>query len=335
MPQSSLEFVRGYLHLTADTLTQRLRLPTTPAHQLFQADGEYLAERTAIVTGANTGIGLETARMLAGAGATVILACRNLEKAAIASHEIRKTHPKAQLEISRLDLADLSSVRAFADKFSSRPLHMLILNGGVMGVAPSKPETHFMVNHVGHALLIIKLLRSIDAGTGRIVFISSLTFLISDLHWDDLSFEKRRYNWMTAYANSKLCMILFMHALKARLKGSAVTVNAVHPGEATSDVARNLGRIWMGLHKNVGQLFLLNISESARTSVYVAGARELNSDGDVYHRVTEVLPVAPRFLKQEDIDRAWEVTLEAAQIAEEELSPITEIATKGINPGCE
>lgn len=321
MPQSTIQFAQGFLRLSADTLTQRLgtRAPP-PNHPLFSSP-TYLKGQTAIVTGANTGIGLETTRQLAAAGATVVLACRNDSKAAVAADSIRAQIPEADLETATLDLSSPDSIRAFASLFgASRPLHVLVLNGGVMGTPKAAPETHFAVNHVGHALLTLLLMPQLAAARGRIVLVSSLTFVISDLYLDDLDFITRPYNWMTAYANSKLAMLLFMHALVRRLRGTGVDVNAVHPGEATSDVARNLGNVWMMLHKRVGSLFLLNTEESARTSVYVAGAEELRGTSAVtFHRICQPLGVPARFVGEQDVERLWGVTMERAGVTDEDL----------------
>ncbi|PXF41597.1 Retinol dehydrogenase 12 [Gracilariopsis chorda] len=324
MPQSTLQFIVGYVKLTLDTLSQQLVNPKTHAHVVFRADDEYLRGKLAIVTGANTGIGLETARMLAGAGANVVLACRNLDKAQDAAQSIRNVHPSARVEISKLDLSELDSVRAFARWVGKRACHMLVLNAGIMGAEKSNPEAHFMVNHAAHALLSLLLLRNVQRVHGRIVFISSLTLLISDLHLDDMAFNTRRYYWMTAYANSKLSMVLFMRALHKRV-GHAVIVNAVHPGEATSDVARYLGKVWMTLHKKVGKLFLLSVAQSARTSVFVAGAQEAQQGCNLFHRVDQIVRIPSRLVGDEDVERLWDVTLRAARVTDEDVSVLNEL----------
>lgn len=338
MPQSTSELLQGYLRLIGDTLSQRFvnRSPP-PGHPLFSTSSDYLSGQTALVTGANTGIGLETARMLAGAGATVILACRNPSKAESAAAAIRKAVPHAHLQVELLDLSSHSSVRSCVAAFASRsessaaprPLHMLVLNGGVMGALPASPETHFLVNHVGHALITLNLLPHLAAAGGpgaRVVLVSSLTCVVSDLRWDDLDFQTRTYNWMTAYANSKLAMILFMKALVQRLGDAHIVVNAVHPGEATSDVARHLGRVWMWLHQNVGNLFLLSTAESARTSVYIAGAKEAaRKTGNIFHRVWHAMHVPDRLLADDDVEQLWRVTLETAGVTEKDMEGLVQI----------
>lgn len=324
MPQSTLQFIVGYVKLTLDTLSQRFVNPNNHPHVVFKADDEYLRGKLAIVTGANTGIGLQTARMLAAAGANVVLACRNLNKAQDAEQSIRNAHPSARVEVSKLDLSDLDSVRAFARWMGDRACHMLVLNAGIMGAEKSDPEAHFMVNHAAHALLSILLLRNVQRVHGRIVLVSSLTLLVSDLHLHDIAFNTRRYYWITAYANSKLSMILFMRALHKRV-GHAVIVNAVHPGEATSDVARYLGDFWMTLHKKVGKLFLLSVEQSARTSVFVAGAEEVQQGCNLFHRVDQIVQIPSRLVVDEHVERLWDVTLQAAKVTDEDMSVLNEL----------
>lgn len=317
MPQTSLEYIYGYLRLTFDTLTQRLRLPPTPGHPVFTSS-HHLEQQTIVITGANTGIGYETTRQLARTGASIILACRNRSRAESAISALKSENHDAKLEYGQLDLGDTASIRQFAEwireRVGERGVDCLILNGGVMGMERKVPETHFMVNHVGHALLSLLLLPI----TKRLVFITSLACLLSDLRLFDISFTGRYYNWMTAYANSKLAMILFMHALRKRV--DHVEIYGVHPGEVTSDVARNLGTFWMTLHKNVGQLFLLNVEQSARTSVYVAGLEKGEGiEGAVYERVCEVAHIPETLLDDKDVEQLWKVTLDLAGVTDEDL----------------
>lgn len=290
-----------------------------------------LAGKCAIVTGANTGLGLETARWLTANGATVVLACRCTDKASSAAADIRESVPDADIEVAALDLSDFSSVRRFAANFMSsnghsekpRPVHMLILNAGVMVAPRAVPETHFMVNHVAHALLAILLLPSLAEAArehARIVVVSSVASLVSNLDLEDIHFRKRRYNGFGAYANSKLCNILFVQALTSRLRHTNIICNAVHPGESTTDVSRHLGRVWMTLHKRVGSLFLLSPQEAARSIVYAAAAsKAADKPGAVFHVVDRVLSIPGHLLSVVDEDRLWAVTLNTACVTSDEL----------------
>lgn len=341
--QSLLFRLLGWLTVTADTVLQRLiNFRAGSGVPLFAdpPNRQLLAGKTAIVTGANTGLGLETARWLAAAGASVVLACRSVEKGALAAKAITDSVEGAIVEPAQLDLSDLGSVRAFAASFltsansagghdNPRKVHMLVLNAGVMCVPQNKPETHFAVNHVAHALLAFLLVPSLVAASNadshaRVVFVSSITFLLSNLDLDDISFSRRAYKSFIAYANSKLCNIMFMHALATRLAGTGVVCSAVHPGESTTDVARNLGSIWMTLHKKVGRAFLLSPKEASRTSVYAAAASEAAETTTVFYAVRRTLSVPKRLLAPEDVERLWEITLKDASVSEQETKAFCE-----------
>lgn len=324
MPQTLTQWLRGYVHLVTDTLSQRIVDQFIQQDHPIFSDGEYLHGKTAIVTGANTGIGFETARMLCQAGAHVILACRNLEKAQTAITELRARNPTADVSARKIDLSSLESVRNFVTDLTCdgvQPcIDILVLNGGVMAVPHTHPETHLTVNHISHALLVLLLLPGLSrAPQSRVVFVTSLTLLISDLRFNDLHFNTRSYAWMTAYANSKLAMVLFMHGLQRRLHTSTVLVNAVHPGEAPSHVARYMGRIWHFLHRTFGPLFLLSVHHSARTSVYAAGAKDVLTSGALFHRISQRLSIPEHLVSDEDIDCMWQYTLDAAQVTKKDV----------------
>jgi len=207
-----------------------------------------LTERIAIVTGANSGIGLETARALAGAGAGVILACRSRERAEAAISSIRKCHPDARVRFEALELADLTSVTAFVARFTEQfdRLDLLVNNAGVM-VPPRRftaqgYELQFGVNHLGHfaltGLLLERLLATPDA---RIVNVASLAHRIGRMNFEDLDFEARGYQPWAAYGQSKLANLLFTLGLQGRLaaSGSRMRVVAAHPGWTGTDLQRN------------------------------------------------------------------------------------------------
>ena len=203
-----------------------------------------LSGRTAIVTGANSGLGFETAFELARHGTQVVLACRDLEKAAATTAAIHAAHPEAVVESLQLDLADLASVRAFAEKFlsSHRELHLLCNNAGVMALPLRRTadgfEMQFGTNHLGHfaltGLLIECLMRTPDA---RIVTTSSTAHKIGRLNFDDLQWE-RSYSRVRAYGQSKLANLLFAYELQRRLAASgANTISlACHPGYAATNL---------------------------------------------------------------------------------------------------
>ena len=194
--------------------------------------------KVAIVTGANSGIGYETARALAQKGATVILACRNLEKGETAVSKIRQQAPNADLSLIQLDLTDLSSVRQFAQVFKAqyKRLDMLINNAGVMNTPFTKTkdgfELQFGTNHLGHfALTGLLLDLIINTPNARVVTISSLEHRTGKIDFNNLN-SKKRYNGLRAYRQSKLANLLFTYELHRRFQAANIKAiaTAAHPG---------------------------------------------------------------------------------------------------------
>lgn len=194
--------------------------------------------RVAIVTGSNSGIGFETARVLADKGATVVMACRNLDKANPKADEIRNAHPGANVEVMELDLSDLDSVRRFAEAFRAKHsrLDLLINNAGIMvppyGKTAQGFETQFGVNHLGHFALTGSLLDLITNTPGsRIVTVSSMAHQFGKIQFSDLNWEKG-YKAQPAYGQSKLANLLFTYELQRRLAaaGKDTLAVAAHPG---------------------------------------------------------------------------------------------------------
>jgi len=194
--------------------------------------------RVAIVTGANSGIGFETARVLAEKGATVVMACRNLVKTNPKADEIRGEHPEATVEVMELDLSDLESVRRFADAFRAKHsrLDLLINNAGIMvppyGTTAQGFETQFGVNHLGHFALTGSLLDLIIQTPGsRIVTVSSVAHQFGKIQFSDLNWAKG-YKAQSAYGQSKLANLLFTYELQRRLAaaGKDTLAVAAHPG---------------------------------------------------------------------------------------------------------
>ncbi|MDQ2754544.1 MAG: oxidoreductase [Actinomycetota bacterium] len=200
--------------------------------------------RTAVVTGANAGLGLEIATRLAEYGATVVLACRNLAKAESAATGIRAYHPDAQVEVLPLDLADLSSVRKFVDHFEAAHdrLDLLVNNAGLMAVDESRTadgfETQLGVNHLGHFALTAHLRPILQATPhSRVAAMSSMGHRAGRMDFDDLMGERRYGRWR-AYFQSKLANLLFTAELQRRLEaaGSSTIAVAAHPGGTSTDL---------------------------------------------------------------------------------------------------
>jgi NAD(P)-dependent dehydrogenase (short-subunit alcohol dehydrogenase family) len=203
--------------------------------------------RTAVITGANTGIGLETAKVLAGRGATVVLACRDLDKAERAVDRIGAAMPDARVEVVRLDLASLVSVRQAAEELrAAHPrLDLLVNNAGVMMTPVERTQDGFElqlgINHLGHFVLTGLLLESLLAvPSSRVVTVSS-GHRGGAIDVQDLRSE-RGYRRTAAYARSKLANLLFTYELQRRLaaSGASTTALAVHPGGVTSGLQRHM-----------------------------------------------------------------------------------------------
>jgi NAD(P)-dependent dehydrogenase (short-subunit alcohol dehydrogenase family) len=200
--------------------------------------------RTAVVTGANSGLGLVTARELARAGASVVMACRNLDKGHAAVDEVRAAVPDAQVQLEELDLASLASVRGFADRFKATHdgLDLLINNAGVMGTPRRRTadgfELQFGTNHLGHFALTTALLETMEGREdARVVTLSSTAHKMGRINFDNLNGDRHYFRW-NAYGQSKLANLLFALELDRRLRaeGSTVKSLAAHPGYAATNL---------------------------------------------------------------------------------------------------
>jgi len=198
--------------------------------------------RTVLITGANSGLGLRSAEAMARAGARVLLACRNPEKAAVALEAVEACATTAAPSVISLDLADLKSIEAAADEVAARVDHLDILmnNAGVMAIPLRRTsddfEMQFGTNHLGHFALTGRLLPLLLAAEQpRVICTSSQAHRIGRMHWDDLQSRKKYSKW-PAYGQSKLSNLLFMFELDRRAKreGTALIAAAAHPGYAST-----------------------------------------------------------------------------------------------------
>ena len=206
--------------------------------QWTRADIPALQGRTAVVTGANSGLGFETSKALAGAGATVVMACRNPDKADAAADAVRAAHPRANVNIKLLDLADLDSVQHFADQVHDeyKKLDLLINNAGVMALPERRTrqnfEMQFGTNHLGHFALTGRLFDLLKATPkARVVTLSSLAHRFGKLRFKDPNWERGYSKW-PAYGQSKLANLMFALELDRRLRrrGLDIMSLAAHPG---------------------------------------------------------------------------------------------------------
>ena len=245
--------------------------------------------KTVVITGANTGIGKETAVDLAKRGARVIIGCRNLEKGKEALKDIQERSGSKDVFLEKIDLASLDSVRKFADSIlkSETRLDILINNAGVMACDYQKTEDGFEMqfgtNHLGHFLLTMLLLDLLKkSGPSRIINVSSLghAWGSGKINFDDIHWEKS-YSPYLAYYNSKLANVLFTRELSKRLEGSHVTVNTVHPGGVRTELVRHTI-----LSRAIFPVVLWYVSKSpeegAQTSIYCAVAEEMEGVSGKY-----------------------------------------------------
>ncbi len=252
--------------------------------------------RIAIVTGASSGLGLETAIALGAAGAQVVMACRNPAKAADALAEVRRRAPNSKAELMTLDLADLGSVRRFAADFAARfsTLDLLINNAGVMAIPQQKTADGFELqigtNHFGHFALTGLLLPQLAATRGaRIVNLASLAHRwTARMNLDDPNFERSRYNKWDAYGKSKLANLLFTFELVRRLEasGKSVVVAAAHPGYSATNLqfvgpAQENSAIGRAMMSIGNRLFGQSAAMGALPSLYAATAPDV-ATGDYY-----------------------------------------------------
>lgn len=212
-----------------------------------------LTGKVAIVTGANSGLGYETARALAHKNATVILACRNKDKGEAAIRQIEQEYPEAKAKFMCLDLSDLTSVRCFADKFTRRyhRLDLLINNAGIMAIPFGKTvdgfEIQFGTNHLGHFALTGLLLGLIVCTPkARVVTASSMMHLFGKMDFSNLNGEKY-YHRQGAYAQSKLANLLFTYELQRRFECAGVDTlaAAAHPGWTETNLQVHWKVLWM------------------------------------------------------------------------------------------
>ena len=258
---------------------------TTPGNPLSLPD---LGGRTIVVTGANSGLGLETTRALAARGATVVLACRNLDKASTAMAQLHEVVPHAALEALELDLASLDSVARFAIELGDRhpQVDVLCNNAGVMALPLQKTvdgfERQFGTNHLGHFALTGRLLPLLLAApAGRVVTVSSLRHQRSPLKCDELANERRYRKW-DAYGKSKLANLLFAFELQRRLAARRLPLIslAAHPGYAATNLPfvgpRITGSVLSAAIMTIGNtLFAQSATHGAWPEIYACAAPEV------------------------------------------------------------
>jgi NAD(P)-dependent dehydrogenase (short-subunit alcohol dehydrogenase family) len=291
-------------------------------------DGIDLSGKRAIVTGGSSGIGVETARALAGAAAEVTLAVRDTQAGERIADEITSTTENPAVHVARLDLADQASVASFVANWSG-PLDLLINNAGVMALpdlqlTPEGWEMQFATNHLGHFALALGLHDALAAtGDARIVSLSSRAHLNSPVVFDDLNFSSRPYDPSLAYGQSKTANVLFAVEATRRWSGDGITANAVHPGAILdTNLTRHYDPEVLEKLVNSGTYTFKTIEQGAATSVLVATSPLLEGIGGRYfedcNEAAVLDPNAPEepssgvaayALDPDNASRLWEVSL--------------------------
>ncbi|XP_046333336.1 retinol dehydrogenase 14-like [Haliotis rufescens] len=248
-----------------------------------------LSGKTAIVTGANTGIGFYTALDFATRNARVILACRNAGKAKVACDQIRQETGNENVTVGIIDLCSLTSVRKFAEEFLKveRRLDILVNNASVLGlpkeITDEGLESMFAANHFGPFLLTNLLLDLMKkTGRARIITVSSLVNKFGHIDFDNLCAEKS-FDRFRIYNDSKLANVIFTKELARRMEGTGVTANCLHPGTIRTDLLRNIPSFVQIPITLFGCLFFKSPDEGAQTSIHCAVSEEMEGVSGRYY----------------------------------------------------
>ncbi|CAG2116662.1 unnamed protein product [Medioppia subpectinata] len=250
--------------------------------------GRRLDDKVVVITGANTGIGKETAYLLSLRGAKIYIGCRDIKKGETAIQEIKARNPDSNLTLFKLDLSSLKSVRYFANqiKNTEKTVDLLINNAGVMACPPSVSadgyELQLATNHLGHFLLTLHLLPLMKRSkSARIVNVSSCAHLVGQIDLDNINLKHNAYDPFKAYAQSKLCNVLFTRELAKRLPGSNINAYALHPGIIDTEIARH-GKPANGFMK---RYLVLNAFMGSQTTLYCAVDESLDNESGYYYEL--------------------------------------------------
>jgi len=273
-----------------------------------------MSGKICLVTGANSGIGKETALGLARYGATVILVCRNPHKGEAARQEIQEKSGNSHVDLFIADLSSQQSIRQLTHDFQQKytQLHVLVNNaGGVFNrgkVSPDGIEMTLAVNHLASFLLTNLLQDTIKASTpARIVNVSSEANGMGFIDLDDLQ-GKREYRIFRAYAQSKLANVLFTYALARRLEGTGVTVNCLHPGRVSTNIWTSTLPNWLHFLGIITRPFTIPAEQGALTSIYLASSPEVEGITSKYFDKCQAVSSAKVSYDQDIQERLWTIS---------------------------
>ncbi|XP_023671126.1 retinol dehydrogenase 13 [Paramormyrops kingsleyae] len=293
-------------------VTLRIWLAGGVCHSRVRLEG-----KTVLITGANTGIGKETAVDLAQRGARVLIACRDLSRAKKAAADIRQRSGNGNVVVKLVDLASLDSVRQLAKDIQENEerLDILINNAGIMMCPKWKTEDgfemQFGVNHLGHFLLtncLLDLLKK--SAPSRIVNVSSLAHEKGQIHFDDINLDND-YGPLKSYRQSKLANVLFSRELAARLKGTGVTVYSLHPGVVRTELARHQltpSALWKRILIVPIYLLMKTPWQGAQTTIYCAVEESIADVSGLYYSDCAPKEPAPQAKDDQAARRLWDLS---------------------------
>ncbi|MFD2238214.1 SDR family NAD(P)-dependent oxidoreductase [Aureimonas populi] len=287
-----------------------------------------LSGKHAIVTGGHSGLGLETTKALAGAGARVIIASRDPASAAKATAGIDG------VSVEKLDLSDLDSVRSFADRILATGSHidMLVNNAGIMACPDTRVgpgwEAQFAINHLGHFALTNRLWPAIEGGA-RVVSVSSAGHHNSPIRWDDIQFERGYDKWL-AYGQSKTANVLFAVNIDRLGRGAGIRAFSLHPGKIFTPLQRHLSQTemiaagWLDADGSPADPTFKTPEQGAATAVWAATSPQLDGLGGLYCEDCDVamraeatdepfVGVRSYAVNPDDAERLWSLSAKLAQ----------------------
>jgi NAD(P)-dependent dehydrogenase (short-subunit alcohol dehydrogenase family) len=309
--------------MTQDRITSPFTATSTAAEIVAGTD---LHGKHMIVTGGSSGIGVETARALASAGAAVTIAVRDPSAGHRVATEINSGLDREAVTVTQLDLIDLDSVRRFAAQWGTTPLHALVCNAGIMASplqrTPAGWESQFATNHLGHFALANALHDALAAARGaRIVAVSSRGHLRSPVIFDDINFTEHDYDPWIAYGQSKTANVLFAVGATGQWAGDGITANAVHPGGIWTNLVRYLPDDLRESLRTDPNAEYKTPEQGAATSAFVATTPLLDGIGGRYFEDCnqavryaggpERVGVADYALDPDAAQRLWEISTAA------------------------
>lgn len=280
--------------------------------------------KTVLITGANSGIGLATAKGLAKLGARVVMLCRNREKAEAARAEVIQTSGNSDVHLILADLSVQAEIHRAADEFKSRFNRLDVLINNAALIPPKREvtkdgiEAQFAINHLSYFLLTHLLLDVLKASKpARIINLSSNLHANGKINFDDLQTEKAYPRFgLAQYPNTKLMNHLFTFELARRLEGSGITVNCVHPGVIGTNLSRGMPK----LIQRVYFMFVGKPEDGAKTSIYLASSPDVAKISGEYFVDSKVAPSAPAAHDTAVARRLWDISAKMVNLEQSEVA---------------